>query len=90
MLRFFILRFVLPLIAFLIIRALLKSVWASANASVAPKSHNPAPDFKAGGELLRDPVCGTYVAANASVTTTVNGKTLHFCSATCRDQYRSA
>ena len=40
------------------------------------------------GELKRDPVCGTYVAAAASVKKTVRGEVIHFCSETCRDQYK--
>ncbi len=41
----------------------------------------------AGGELKKDPVCGTYVAAGASVVETIGGEVLHFCSTKCRDQY---
>jgi YHS domain-containing protein len=40
------------------------------------------------GELKRDPVCGTYVAAGASVSKIVRGQVIHFCSAACRDKYR--
>ncbi len=43
---------------------------------------------QAGGELKRDPVCGAYVAAAASVKKTVGGEVLHFCSPECRDKYR--
>jgi YHS domain-containing protein len=41
------------------------------------------------GELKKDPVCGTYVAVTASVKQTVGGEVIHFCSAACRDRYRS-
>ena len=41
-----------------------------------------------GGELKRDPVCGTFVAPAASVQKTVRGEVLHFCSPACRDKYR--
>jgi YHS domain-containing protein len=41
------------------------------------------------GELKRDPVCGTYVAVIASVKKTVGGEVIHFCSATCRDRYKT-
>ena len=40
------------------------------------------------GELKRDPVCGTFVAASASVKKTVRGEVVHFCSAACRDKYQ--
>ncbi len=50
---------------------------------------HPAHDGpRAGGELKRDPVCGAYVAAGASVKKTVRGEVLHFCSPECRDKYR--
>ena len=42
----------------------------------------------AGGELKRDPVCGTFVAPSASVKKTVRGEMLHFCSPACRDKYK--
>jgi len=41
----------------------------------------------AGGELKRDPVCGTYVPAAGSVQKTVSGKLVYFCSPECRDRY---
>jgi YHS domain-containing protein len=39
------------------------------------------------GELKKDPVCGTYIAAASSIKETVAGQTIHFCSAQCRDKY---
>lgn len=89
MLRFFFLRFILPLILFLILRAVLKSLWASKASSVTPR-HDDSPGAPAGGELKKDPVCGTYVAVNASVTKMVDGKAIHFCSQACRDKFRAA
>ena len=41
------------------------------------------------GELKRDPVCGTYVAVTTSVKKTVGGEVIHFCSAACRDRYKT-
>ena len=48
------------------------------------------PPVTAVGELKKDPVCGTYVSTGASVTRSVNGQVLHFCSQECRDKYRVA
>jgi YHS domain-containing protein len=42
------------------------------------------------GELKKDPVCGTYVAVATSVKQTVGGEVVHFCSAACRDKYKTA
>ncbi len=87
MLRFFILRFVLPLAVFLIVRAIVKSVWGSMNSQVAPRGGEPAAGPRAGGELKKDPVCGIYVAPATCVTKTVKGQQFYFCSTACRDKY---
>ena len=39
------------------------------------------------GELKKDPVCGTYIAAATSLQEKVGGQTFHFCSRECRDKY---
>lgn len=39
------------------------------------------------GELLKDPVCGTYVSSSSAFRKTVAGKTHVFCSEKCRDQF---
>jgi len=39
------------------------------------------------GEMLRDPVCGTWVDQRIAVTASRDGRTVHFCSAACRDRY---
>lgn len=87
MIRFFLLRIVLPLILLLVLRSLLVSVWRlfSQFGSTVQKQ---APGVKTGGELKKDPVCGTFVSAAGSVTKTVNGEVIHFCSAACRDKFR--
>jgi len=43
-----------------------------------------------GGELKKDPVCGTYVSTIGTFSTKVNGQYIYFCSAACRDKYRAA
>ena len=42
-----------------------------------------------GAQMVRDPVCGTYVLPARSITLSVGGRELHFCSVTCRDVYRT-
>ena len=53
----------------------------SSSAAGAPRS---------GGALVKDPVCGVFVSAASSVTKTVNGEVIHFCSAACRDKFPKA
>jgi YHS domain-containing protein len=45
------------------------------------------PASPAGGELKRDPVCGTFVPASSSVKKELRGEVMHFCSPECRDKY---
>jgi YHS domain-containing protein len=52
----------------------------------------PRPDrnVASGGELRKDPVCGTFVAVASSIKQDVDGQVVHFCSTACRDKYRAA
>ena len=54
-------------------------------------------DAAAGGEkrvppvkLVRDPVCGIYVAPNSGLSLTTGRTTHYFCSEECRSKYRAA
>ena len=90
MIRFLILRLIVPLLLLFFIRALLRSVFAAFHMGPPPQASRQAPPtVSAGGELKKDPVCGTYVSTAASLTRTVSGKVLHFCSPECRDKYRA-
>ena len=42
-----------------------------------------------GIQMVRDPVCGTFVVPERAVTLVEGRQQLHFCSTSCRDQYRS-
>jgi YHS domain-containing protein len=39
-------------------------------------------------QLVRDPVCGTHVTPNASLSLTARGTTHYFCSEKCRREFR--
>jgi YHS domain-containing protein len=43
--------------------------------------------MQSSGELRKDPVCGTFVPVSTSLKRVVNGETVYFCSADCRDRY---
>jgi uncharacterized protein len=49
-----------------------------------------ASNVRAGGELKRDPVCGTFVPVENSVRKTAGGEVVYFCSEACRDKHRPA
>jgi YHS domain-containing protein len=91
MFRYFILEILVPILIFTLLRSILRSLFQSAKTvtRTAPPPSSQPPVF-AGGELKKDPVCGTYVSTSVSVTRTVDGQLLHFCSTACRDKYRAA
>jgi len=88
----FLFRFVVvPLFLFWLLRGFLRSIFGGLNTPVATNNPaRPAPRVSPGGELKKDPVCGTYVSEDTSVTKRVDGQTVYFCSAACRDKYRAA
>jgi YHS domain-containing protein len=85
--KFFFLRILLPLLLFLIVRSVIRTLFAK-GSSVPERAERPA-DVAAGGELKKDPVCGTYVSAASSLREKVAGETVYFCSAECRAKYLS-
>jgi len=85
MIRFLIIRLIIPLLLLWFARALFKSLFASMRTVTRPSGEKP--HVRTGGELRKDPVCGTFVPVDTSVTKTVDGETIHFCSVTCRDKY---
>jgi YHS domain-containing protein len=90
--RYIFLEIIVPLLAFLLLRSILRSIFGTAR-NVARQQHSAtaqAPTVVAGGELMKDPVCGTYVSTALSITRAVNGEMVHFCSKECRDKYRAA
>lgn len=91
MIRAFFVEFLFPLLLFLFARSLLRNFLEGFRGrSSVPPSARQSPTVSTGGELKRDPVCGTYVSTAVSLTRTVDGHLVHFCSKECRDKYRVA
>jgi len=84
-------RLILILIAISVLRSVVKMVsnfWAGlGNSSARPSASVGATGVPTA--LQQDPVCGTYVAVDASLKRIVNGKVLHFCSTECRDRFEA-
>ena len=87
MLRYLILRILLPLFLFLLVRSIIKSIFQAGRDVSRRQDAAPPPPVVAGGELKKDPVCGTYVSASAAVTRNVKGEVVYFCSNECRDKF---
>jgi YHS domain-containing protein len=86
----FIREFLIPLLFFLLLRSVLRSVFAGFRRPVprGGPSTTPPP-ARSGGKLYRDPVCGVYVSNDTAVAQNSGGETLYFCSPECRDKYRA-
>jgi YHS domain-containing protein len=80
--KFLILRILLPLLLFLIVRSVLRTLFAGGGVS-KPEP----PKVPASGELKKDPVCGTYVSAVGTPREQVGRDVVYFCSETCREQF---
>ena len=47
----------------------------------------PPPPSGPVAELKKDPVCGAYVSTACSVSRSIKGQLIYFCSDECRDKY---
>jgi len=87
----FIERLIVFLIAISVIRSVLRFVQGLGgriHMQTRGRANHPAAASAGTTMLQQDPVCGTYVAIDASLKTIVNGKVIHFCSPECRDRFR--
>ena len=87
MLRYLIVDILIPLLVFVLVRSFFRSLFRTRRDVSRQPPPASAPNVVLGGELKKDPVCGTYVSTGASVTRTVDGQVLLFCSKECRDKY---
>jgi YHS domain-containing protein len=87
----FLVRVILFSIALSVIRSVITRVQRALGIGIrrspAPVRGSPQPSSTGATMLQQDPVCGTYVAVDASLKRVVKGKVLHFCSPECRDKY---
>jgi YHS domain-containing protein len=76
---------VLKSIVGIVLRGFAQAMKPGSGAPGAPP--RPAGQVPLTGELKKDPVCGTYIAAATSLKEKVGGQILYFCSTECRDKY---
>lgn len=89
-----ILRLILEaVIAVLVISALRSAIGIIAKtlfqSAARPSNEAPRrPAVPSGGELKKDPVCGTYISTATAVQKRMGAETYYFCSPECRDKFR--
>jgi YHS domain-containing protein len=88
MFRTFLVEFLLPLILFLLVRNMIRGFFSGSQPRRAMQQPQPPP-VPVGGELKKDPVCGTYVSAATALQEKVKGEVVYFCSRECKEKYRA-
>src|SRR5579863_7374806 len=86
----------LTVVVITVLKSIIGIVLRGVSEAMKPGSSTPGPASRGSnqvnqvpltGELKKDPVCGTYIAAATSIKEKVGGQTFHFCSPECRDKY---
>lgn len=54
----------------------------------APAHQPRRPSVESGGELKRDPVCGTFISTSTALHRTVGKQVYYFCSRECLEKFR--
>ena len=92
MIRAFFVEIVFPALVFLLILSIAKSFLRGIGAAFRPvprsSPRSGPPPVQVGGELKKDPVCGTYVSTASSITRVVNGQPVYFCSEECSRKFK--
>jgi YHS domain-containing protein len=47
------------------------------------------PSVPSGGELKKDPVCGTFISAATAIQKKFGAQVYYFCSVECRDKFKA-
>jgi YHS domain-containing protein len=87
MFRTLFIEFLLPLLLFFLLRSMLRNLLEKPQSRTPQTTGRPSEPVPSGGELKKDPVCGTYVSTATGFTRTIKGETAYFCSRECRDRY---
>lgn len=80
------------ILLFILISFVARAFWRVFDGVLDGLRNGPRVDAAPGAparsvQMARDPICGTFVVPERAVTVSSGGRTLHFCSARCRDAY---
>ena len=75
------------LFVFVIVMAALSALRGMFAPSSRPSSGGDTLKGNKTGKLMKDPVCGTYVSQEQSLSTTHGSESFYFCSEECRDKF---
>jgi hypothetical protein len=87
-------RFILYALAILLLVSVLRSVigvltkaFAAVISAGAPQHSGTQQKAQLGGDLHRDPVCGTFVAESTPFQRQQAGSKFYYCSETCKEKH---
>lgn len=78
------------IVARAVLTSLLKAGTTAFRSNVAPRpaqSPNPRANASPGGDLHKDPVCGTYVAESTPFRQNISGHSFFYCSEACKEKH---
>jgi uncharacterized protein len=81
--------FVRLIVLLLVVRLIVRGMYSVLGQRQAPKPPSRMPE-RAGGTLVRDPQCGTFIPESRALVVGRGADLLHFCSTTCRDAWTAA
>jgi YHS domain-containing protein len=81
-------RFILLTILLVVVARMFWRVMDGILAGARNEPRRPRQEVRPGVKLVRDPVCGTYVAPGAALSLTSGGGTHYFCSEKCLAEFR--
>jgi YHS domain-containing protein len=64
-----------------------RAFWRLMDGIIEGASGTPRTSIRP-AQMVRDPICGTFILPDRGLAITENGRQIFFCSSTCRDKYR--
>jgi len=83
-------RFVIYFALIILLTRALSRLWGGIMEGLSgePRTRSHVP--QRGVQMVRDPVCGTFIVPDRALMLSVGRQQLFFCSPACRDKYRAA
>jgi uncharacterized protein len=78
----------LLVLAMLVVRAVRQVLAGLVDGIARPPGQRSGPPDR-GVQMVRDPICGTFLPPEHAVTLTERGEVRYFCSEKCRDAYKA-
>jgi uncharacterized protein len=82
-------RFIFYIVLLILFARALARLWSGIMEGLTGGQTSRTSVPQQGVQMVRDPVCGTFVVPDRALTLSVGRQQLYFCSTDCRDKYRA-